>query len=84
MTESGPKHDSRQLSPHEEVHLTQGLGKKWAISSIDLTWGEEQHISTDGTWLPVGWKWLEVYAQQLGWENREFDTPIYRRIGQRP
>jgi len=77
MNESGRKHDSRQLSPHEEVHLTQGAGKKWAISSIDLIWYEGEHAWPDRTALPVGkgLKWKKVYAQQLGWENREFDNP---------
>ena len=77
VNESGGKYDSRQLSPHEEVHLTQGPGKTWAIGSIDLTWWcEDQPVWPDGTPLPVqkGLNWMKVYAQQLGWENREFDT----------
>lgn len=78
MNESGGKHDSRQLSPHEEVHLTQVPSKKWAIGSIDLTWwGEGQHVLLDETPLPErkGLNWTKVWAQELGWENREFDTP---------
>jgi hypothetical protein len=77
MNESGRKHDSRQLSPHEEVHLIQGPGKKWVIGSIDLTWYQGNDVWPDETALPVpkGFKWLKVYAQQLGWKNREFDTP---------
>ncbi|MDP6557386.1 MAG: hypothetical protein QGG71_22160 [Pirellulaceae bacterium] len=77
MNESGGKHDSRQLSPHEEVHLIQGPGKKWAIGSIDLTWVQGKYAWPDGVPLPVpeGFNWTKVYAQQLGWENREFDTP---------
>ena len=77
MDESGRKHDSRQLSPQEEVHLIQGPGKKWAIDSIDVTWIQGKYPWPDGTPLPVpeGFNWMKIYAQQLGWENREFDTP---------
>jgi hypothetical protein len=77
MNESGRKHDSRQLSPHEEVHLIQGPDKKWAIGSVDLTWYQGQHVRPDEAASPgpQGFKWLKFYAEQLGWEDREFDTP---------
>ena len=77
MDESGRKHNSRKISPNEEVHLIQGPGKKWAISSIDVTWIQGKYPWPDGTPLPVpeGFNWTKVYAQQLGWENREFETP---------
>ena len=77
MDESGRKHDSRQLSPHEEVHLIKGPGQKWTIGSIDVAWVQGKYAWPDETPLPVpeGFNWMKVYAQQLGWENCEFDTP---------
>ena len=77
MSDSGRKHDSRRLSPHEEVHLIQGPRKKWTVSSIDVTWVQGPYAWPDETPLPVpeGFNWTKVYARQFGWENREFDTP---------
>lgn len=77
MEESGRKHDSRQISPHEEVHLIQGPDKMWTISSIDITWVQGPYAWPEGTPLPVpvGFNWTKVYVQQLGWDNREYDTP---------
>jgi hypothetical protein len=77
MSETGPKHVSQQLSPQEEIHLIQAPNSKWRISSIDVMWIQGPYSWPDGTPPPVpeGFNLTKVWAEQLGWEDLEFDTP---------
>ena len=64
MTSNTGAHESRDLETGETVHLVRQPGSKWRISSYDWSW-------TNGLML---WT-AQVFAQKLGWENLEFDTP---------
>ncbi len=64
MTSNTGAHESRDLETGETVHLVRHPGSKWRMSSYDWSW-------TNGLML---WT-AQVFAQKLGWENLEFDTP---------
>ncbi len=67
------KHDNRTLETGETVHLTMDPGSKWRIKSYDWSWFEGQHLGPGGE--PLGPKELKtVSAQDVGWEDRRFDT----------
>ena len=65
MTSNTGAHESHDLETGETVHLVRHPGSNWHISSDDWSW------INDGPMLLTA----RVFAQKLGWENREFDTP---------
>jgi len=76
MTDDNGKHDHRELPTGETAYLTKDPGSNWRVDQYERSWfdGERLIGPGGGMIVPNELQTRSVSAQDLGWQDRRFDT----------